>query len=120
MVNKKKKHPKFVVPNYGAKHRKGVPARWRAQRGIDNKKRIEKQGYGASPKIGYKNAAELRFARKDGSMETLVHNEAELLEVQPNSASVAVFAHGLSRKTRAYLQKVADGKGIRIINRLRK
>ena len=36
----KRKHPRFNVPNYGAKKRKRVMARWRKQRGVDNKKRI--------------------------------------------------------------------------------
>ena len=40
----KKTHPTFSIPNFGSKHRKRVPARWRKQRGIDNKKRIKISG----------------------------------------------------------------------------
>lgn len=116
MIMDKKKHPKFKVPNYGAKHRKGVPARWRKQRGVDNKLRIDKQGYGSTPKIGYKNPAEIRFARKDGTFEVLVHNEAELLAMQKDERHVAVLAHGLSTRKKSLLQKLAGSKGIRVIN----
>lgn len=112
----KKKHPKFNIPNYGAKSRKGVKARWRKQRGIDNKKRTDRQGYGATPKIGYKNPAGVRFARRDGAMEVLVHNEKELLALQKNAAQVAVFAHDLSSRKRVLLQKIASANGIRVIN----
>ncbi|MDE1855260.1 MAG: hypothetical protein KGH57_03010 [Candidatus Micrarchaeota archaeon] len=116
----KKSHPKFKVPNFGAKKRKGVPERWRKQRGIDNKLRIDKKGYGATPKIGYKNSAEVRFARKEGMFELLVHNEAEMAAMQKDEKHVAVFAHGISRRKRALMQKLADSKGIRVVNRLRK
>ena len=114
----KKTHPKFNVPNFGSKSRKGVKARWRKQRGIDNKKRIERKGYGASPKIGYKNPEGIRFARKDGSMEVLVHNERELLAVKSGAKQVAVFAHGLSVRKKMFLQKIANGKGIRVVNKV--
>ena len=42
MIVKKKSHPNFKVPNYGAKTGRRVKARWRKQRGIDNKKRIKR------------------------------------------------------------------------------
>ena len=116
----KKTHPRFKVPNFGAKHMKRVPERWRKQRGVDNKLRIDRKGYGATPKIGYKNAAGFRFARKDGTFEILVHNETELMAVQSGKNRVAVFAHGLSARKRALLQKMADSKGIKVVNKLRK
>lgn len=119
MSVEKRKHPRFVVPNYGAKHRKRVKNRWRTQRGADNKKRRYWAGYGASPRIGYKNTATVRFARKDGSLEVLVHNEAELLAVPKGGRSVAVLAHSLSKRKKLELQKKASGAGISVINRVR-
>ena len=115
----KRKHAVFRVPNYGAKNRKGVKERWRKPRGIDSKIRVEKKGHGATPKVGYKNHASVRFARKDGTFERLVHNEAELLAIQGDKTKVAILAHGLSRRTRMSLQKTADSKGIRIANRIK-
>jgi len=112
----KKTHPRFNVPNFGAKSRKRVPDRWRKQRGIDSKKRISRRGYGASPSIGYKNADDVRFARKDGTWEVLVHNEKELLSVPKGEKHIAVFAHDLSVRKRAFLQKMANANGIKVAN----
>lgn len=115
---KKKYHPTFNVPNFGAKHRKKVPKRWRKQRGIDNKKREQLKGYGARPKIGYKNSDSIRFARPDGNREMLIHNESEMLMVAKMENHVARFAANISRKKRLMLQKVADKEKIRIVNRV--
>lgn len=112
----KKSHPKFSVPNYGAKSRKGVKARWRKQHGIDNKKKIGRIGYGASPSIGYKNAVQFRFARPDGMWEQVVNNEKELIAVPRDGKHVAVFAHGLSTKKRTFLLKIANTNKIRVVN----
>ncbi len=119
MVLEKKRHPRFAVPNYGAKSRKRVKPRWRSQRGEDNKKRRRWSGYGASPRIGYKNADDVRFARKDGSIEVLVHNEAELRAVPKDGRRAVVLAHGISRRKKLDLEKKAAGMGIRVINRVR-
>lgn len=114
---KKKGHPQFKVPNYGAKNRKRVPARWRRQRGIDNKQRVHVRCHGASPRVGYKNEKEIRFARSsDGAFEFLVRNERDISAV-PAGNYVAVLAHGLSRRKRARIQELAEKKGIRVANR---
>ena len=55
-----------------------VKARWRKQRGIDNKKRIKKDFAGAEPTIGYKNMDSQMGLRADGNRMILVHNVAEL------------------------------------------
>ncbi|MGA3020382.1 MAG: eL32 family ribosomal protein [Candidatus Micrarchaeales archaeon] len=119
MLNRKS-HPKFRVPNYRAKSRKGVKERWRAQRGIDNKKRVAKSGYGASPCIGYKNPPNIRFTRSDGTREILVHNEREMFNMPKDEMYIAIFAHDLSVKKRALLQKIADANRIKVANRLKK
>lgn len=115
----KKPHPKFNIPNFGSKHRKRVKERWRKQRGIDNKKRVKRSGYGAVPNIGYKNNDGIRDLRPDGTMELLVHNEKELVSAAGKKEISVVFAHGLSKRTRLALGKVADQKGIRVVNKLR-
>ncbi len=117
MIVKKKLHPKFNVPNFGAKHRSKVQSRWRKQRGIDNKKREQLKGYGAKPRIGYKNSANVRYARPDGKKEVLVHNESELHLVAHMKNYVARFSSSLSRKKRLALLKIADKENIRIVNR---
>lgn len=74
----KKTHPKFNVPNFGARNRSRVKARWRKQRGIDSKKRIKKRFMGAEPTIGYGNPKELKGIRANGKRIVLVHNVDEL------------------------------------------
>ena len=112
----KRNNPKFRVPNYGAPNRKGVKARWRHQRGIDNKRRVKKQNRGSVPKVGYKNSDIVRYSRPDGSFELLVHNEAELLSVLGMPGYSARFAHNLSSRKRESLKKIADSNRIKILN----
>lgn len=78
MFMRKKSHPKFNVPNFGAINRSRVPERWRKQRGIDNKKRTKKSFMGAEPTIGYQNPEPLRGVRVNGKRIMLVHNADEL------------------------------------------
>lgn len=112
----KRERPKFRVPNFGAPNRKRVKARWRHQRGIDNKRRVKKKNRGPVPKIGYKNSDVLRYSRQDGSFEMLVHNRSELLAVMGMPGYSARFSHDISSRKRAELSKLAQSKGIRILN----
>jgi len=113
----KKLHPTFNVPNFGAKNRKRVKERWRKQRGIDNKKRVKRSGYGAVPNIGYKNNETVRHLRPDGKIAVVIHNQKELEAAAGNPEVSVIFAHGLSKRTRTELGKIADQKRIRIANR---
>jgi large subunit ribosomal protein L32e len=115
---KKKEHPVFKVPNFGAKSRKRVKARWRRQRGIDNKMREHQRGHGASPSIGYKNPDAIRHTRSDGSREVLVHNTAELEALAGMAGHVARLASRISRRKKLGMQEFADSRKIRIVNRV--
>ncbi len=119
MSIKKKTHPKFYVPNFGAPNRKRVMERWRKQRGIDNKKRVKKKEMGASPSIGYKNSEEIRHARPDGTFEALVHDQKELMALIESKEKRSVrFSHTLSTRKRRFLQDLADKSNVRIVNRV--
>jgi ribosomal protein L32E len=115
----KKSHPTFAVPNYGAKKRKRVKERWRKQRGMDNKKRIKRSGYGATPKIGYKNSDTIRHLRPDGTFEFLIHNEKELNDAMLRPGTSVRFANGVSIRKKQVLQKIADSKGVNVVNRVK-
>ena len=56
----KRKHPKFLRPNFGRSSRSRIKKAWRRQRGIDNKKRLKIAYMGASPSIGYGQPSEIR------------------------------------------------------------
>ncbi|MCL5101905.1 MAG: eL32 family ribosomal protein [Candidatus Marsarchaeota archaeon] len=120
---KKKQHPKFNVPNYGAKNRLHVKSRWRKQRGQDNKKRIKKDFMGATPGIGYRNAAKDMGVRVDGKKLLLVHNMAELNDAMHNAEIGSyniVIAHDVGKRKRLEMQKVASSGNVRIVNGVRK
>ncbi|MCL4373423.1 MAG: hypothetical protein M1360_00295 [Candidatus Marsarchaeota archaeon] len=113
----KKSHPKFNVPNFGAKHMKRVKERWRKQRGIDNKKRIKKKFMGAEPTIGYRNPAELRGTRRDGKKAVLISNMNELRSVIENGADVDIILAGsISTRKKAELSKLALDNKIHVAN----
>lgn len=119
MAFKKKKHPKFNVPNYGAKNRKRVKERWRKQRGIDNKKRVKKAFMGAEPTIGYRNSEEVRGVRIDGKRAVLVTNMNDLKEFlrNPEVANYDIILAGaLSRRKKIEITKLAVQNKVRVAN----
>lgn len=118
---KKRQHPKFNVPNFGAKSRKRVQERWRKQRGIDNKKRIKKNFMGAEPTIGYGNPGQIKGIRASGRRLVIVHNVNEIRDIANDSNRRVSFdvaiAHDVSTRKRAEIISIADTNGIRITNR---
>ncbi|MGC8669796.1 MAG: eL32 family ribosomal protein [Candidatus Micrarchaeia archaeon] len=113
----KKTHPKFNVPNYGAKHRKRVKERWRKQRGIDNKKRIKKRFMGAEPTIGYRNPEALRNVRADGLKIVHVSNINELRAAIEEGSNISiVLAKSISLRKKAAFTKLAVENGVHVAN----
>ncbi len=108
----KKSHPTFNVPNFGSKSRSRVKARWRKQRGIDNKKRVKKDFMGAEPTIGYRNPESLRGVRASGKRVVLVHNVEELKRlIQGDVSGIEVtIAGGVSTRKRIVMTEAAKGK----------
>ncbi len=117
MVLKKKTHPKFNVPNYGAKSRSRVPERWRKQRGDDSKKRIKKNFMGAEPTIGYGNQKELKGVRADGYRAVLVHDVNELQDAISNAKGIKItLSAALSSRKKAIFTKVARDHKVEVTN----
>ncbi len=114
-----KKKSSFVVPNYGAKSRKGVKSRWRHQRGIDNKKRVMRSGYGAIPKIGYKNDVIKNGLGPDGKQRILVHNASELNDAIHTPDVSIILHHALSSRKKLVLQKHAEKAGLKVVNKVK-
>ncbi len=115
---KKRHHPKFNVPNYGAKKRSRVKDSWRKQRGIDNKKRIKKDFMGAEPNIGYGNPKKLRGVRSNGKKLLHISNTSQLsaMSAEASNEFDVVIARSVGRKKREEMASIARSKGIRIIN----
>lgn len=117
MVKIKKEHPKFNVPNFGSKNRKRVKARWRKQRGIDNKKRIKRNFAGAEPTIGYKNPKELNGIRANGKRAIVVHNLTELNNIISEKKEVDItFAKALGKRKKLDFMKIANEHKIKVTN----
>jgi large subunit ribosomal protein L32e len=118
---RKKGHPKFNVPNYGAKSRSRVKARWRKQRGIDSKKRIKKAYMGAEPTIGYKNPDSIMGVRVSGRRLFVAHSLSELsAELARNPKFAEQFevaiASTVGRRNGSVMVKMAESKGVRVTN----
>ena len=119
MVVKKKSHPNFKVPNYGAKNRSSVKARWRKQRGIDNKKRIKKDFAGSEPTIGYKNMDSQMGLRADGNRMVLVHNVGELQKLIDGKMlqnCVVTVSKSVSRRKNAAITGLAKKSNVKVTN----
>ncbi|MGI0134646.1 MAG: eL32 family ribosomal protein [Candidatus Micrarchaeaceae archaeon] len=119
MVLKRKPHPKFNVPNFGAKSRSRVPRRWRKQRGIDNKKRIKKDFMGAEPTIGYKTPDGIMHIRPNGKRIVIVHNANELkgmISAKRLEGYDVTIAKPVARRKRLEIMAVAKSGNIRVTN----
>jgi len=116
---KKKAKPTFNVLNYG--FFKAVKDRWRKPRGTANKKRRKFKWAGALPKIGYKNADNVRNLREDGQKEILVRGmpDVEKLKSLPSHELQGLcvrFASSLSKKTRAKMLATINQLGVSVVN----
>ncbi|MFP3950138.1 MAG: eL32 family ribosomal protein [Candidatus Micrarchaeia archaeon] len=112
---KKKPKKTFYVPNSTGKRRmKSVKPRWRKQRGEDNKKRQKKAFFGASPKVGNKNAREMRGLHVLGLPEILVSNPSELEGAEEILVRIAA---GVGKRKRGEIIKKAEEMNLRVLNK---
>ncbi|MCL4383243.1 MAG: hypothetical protein M1168_00545 [Candidatus Marsarchaeota archaeon] len=119
---KKRKHPKFNIPNFGTKKRKRVKARWRKQRGIDNKKRVKKNFMGAEPTIGWGNKKEIKGLRINNKKPVLIKNINEfkhkLKEFENEKQNyLFILSHDLGMKKRLELINLAKQNNIKVSNK---
>ncbi len=112
----KKRHPKFNVPNYGAKKRSRVLPRWRKQRGIDSKKRIKKDYMGAEPTIGYRNPDIVSGMRISGNRLVVAGNLAQLKGMAGMPGIEVALASALGEKKRHEMRAFASKNGIKLVN----
>jgi large subunit ribosomal protein L32e len=109
----KKKHPKFQRQNVRLKPRVARTG-WRKPRGIDNKQRIYRFGFGASPSIGYRNARAVRGLHPCGLREVRVFNERDLLGLDP-LGDAARIAAGVGRRKRDAIRARAAELEIKVL-----
>ncbi|MBI4173207.1 MAG: 50S ribosomal protein L32e [Candidatus Aenigmarchaeota archaeon] len=110
----KKKTPKFRVQQG---YRKRVPNRWRKPKGIQSKQRHNIKSRGARPKVGYKNAAGVRYLDR-GKFNVTVSSASQMQAIDPKTQR-AYIAGAVGRKKRLALLAIAEKKGISVGNALR-
>ncbi len=109
----KRKHPKFLRPNFGRSSRSRIKVAWRRPRGIDNKKRLKIKYMGASPSIGYGQPSKIKHHHPQGMPEILVQSASDLAGMK----GVAVrIASGVGAVKREAIQKAAESMKLRVLN----
>jgi len=113
----KRKHPKFLRPNYGRSSRSRIKLAWRRPRGIDNKKRSKIAYMGCSPSIGYGQPQEIKYNHPLGMPEVLVQAPSELKGLK---GVVVRIAGGVGRLKREAIIKLCEAAKIKVVNKNKK
>lgn len=108
-----RKKPKFLRQNAVAYVRLGN--KWRRPRGIHSKLKIKERGKGFIPNPGYGAPKSLRFKHPSGLHESLVHNLAELQNLDPKSHAARIAA-SVGRMKKTEIMKKAEELKIKILN----
>ena len=95
---------------------KALGLKWRRPQGGQSKLRRHFKYRINVVSIGYRGPVKTRGMHPSGFMEVLIHNEKELEGVDPATHAVRI-AHGVGTRKRKQIQDVADGKGLRVLNR---
>ncbi len=114
-ASKKEKEPGFHRQEWFRYGRIGPE--WRKPRGSHSKQRRHFARRPNVVSIGYRGPSEVRGFHPSGFKEVLVHNLTELTNVNPEKEAVRV-AGCVGLKLRRRIEKRADKKGIRVLNRV--
>jgi len=113
----KRKHPKFLRPNYGRSSRSRIKLAWRRPRGIDNKKRAKIKYMGCSPSIGYGQPSEIKGRHPKGMPEVIVQTPADLKGLKD---VVVRIAGGVGRAKREAIIKACESAKLHVVNKSKK
>jgi len=108
-----RKRPEFV--RYESWRYVRVKPSWRRPRGIDSKVREKVKGWIKMPSIGYRTPKYVRGLHPSGYEEVLVHNLAELENLNPDTHIIRL-AHTVGAKKRVMIIDKAKELGFKIIN----
>jgi len=92
-----------------------VKESWRKPKGMDSKMRLQKKGWPAIVKVGYRGPAEARGLHPSGFREVLVHNVEELERLDP-AKEAARIAHTVGLRKKLEIMRRAEELGIYVLN----
>jgi large subunit ribosomal protein L32e len=87
---------------------------WRKPRGFQSKMRLQRKGYNAIVKVGYRTPRVLRGRLSNGLLETIVISPSDLKNIQKDQ--IALISRTLGNRKRLELLKEAKKLKIRISN----
>ncbi len=109
-----KKRPRFIRMNSWYIKRLGDS--WRSpRRSLDNKIRLQRKGFPALVKVGYRGPRAVRGLHPSGFEEVIVHNVEELEALDPKRQAARI-ASTVGRRKRVEIIKRAEELGIRVLN----
>ena len=109
-----RKRPRFIRMNSWYLAR--LPNSWRnPSRSLDNKIRLQKKGFPAKVKVGYRNPRLVRGLHPSGFEEVLVYNVSQLEGLDPARHAVRI-ASAVGRRKRAEIIRRAMELGLKVLN----
>jgi len=88
---------------------------WRRPKGLDNKIRLERKGFPARVKVGYRKPKFVRGLHPSGKEEVLVFNEIDLSGLDPKKHIVRI-ASAVGKRKRQQILEAAKKMGLKVIN----
>lgn len=116
-IRKRQKNKKPTFKRTDSHKKKKLDENWRRPRGLQGKLRRRVAAKGAVVQVGYGSPRAVRGLHPSGFEEVLVRNPDDLQSIDP-SHQVARIARTVGVRKRLVIEKIADDRGIRILNPL--